>query len=147
MIQKNAREVSAGFTLIEMLIVVAVIGILAVIAYPSFLEQIRKSRRGEAISALNKVSQAQERWRANNASYTTDLSSSGLNLSNPSSGNYTLAVSLDSATQSSRYVVTATATGRQASDSRCATISMTVDRGNITYSATPSGNSTLCWNR
>lgn len=147
MVRNHGKRVSHGFTLLEMLTVVAVIGILATIAYPSFAEQMRKSRRAEAINSLNRISQAQERWRANNAAYTNDLTSAGLNVSNPSSGNYTLAVTLDSTTQGYRYIATATASGRQASDAKCTTMSMTVDRGNVTYTATPASNSNLCWNR
>jgi type IV pilus assembly protein PilE len=49
-----------GFTLIELMITVAIVAILAAVAYPSFMEQVRKSRRSDAITALNAVAQAQE---------------------------------------------------------------------------------------
>ena len=51
------------------MIVVAVVGILAALALPSFFDSIRKGRRSEAVAALAQVQQAQERWRANNATY------------------------------------------------------------------------------
>jgi len=65
-----------GFTLIELMIVVAVVGILAAVAYPSYAEYVRKSRRSDAIAAISKVQQAQERWRASNPAYSADVSSS-----------------------------------------------------------------------
>ena len=52
---------NAGFTLIELMIVVAVIALLLSIALPAYAEQIRKARRAEAVSALLKVASAQER--------------------------------------------------------------------------------------
>lgn len=50
-----------GFTLIELMIVVAVISLLAAIAYPSYVEQIRKTRRSDAKTALLETAQVLER--------------------------------------------------------------------------------------
>ena len=50
-----------GFTLIELMIVVAVIAVLAAIAYPSYQDSVRKGRRGEAKSELVTLAQARER--------------------------------------------------------------------------------------
>lgn len=59
-----------GFTLIEMMIVVAIIGILAAIAYPSYEEYVKSSRRAEAQSALMGLAAAMERHFTANNSYT-----------------------------------------------------------------------------
>jgi type IV pilus assembly protein PilE len=50
-----------GFTLIEVMIVVAIVGILAAVAYPSYQDHVRKSRRAEAQSALMGLAAAMER--------------------------------------------------------------------------------------
>jgi type IV pilus assembly protein PilE len=133
-----------GFTLIELMAVVVVIAILALMALPAYMDSVRKSRRAEAISLLNAVAQAQERWRANNASYSNLLTASGVNIANPTSGYYTLGLASATATG---YVATASASGAQTSDARCTSLSLTMASGVITYGSTGSAASAVCWNR
>jgi type IV pilus assembly protein PilE len=61
---------SKGFTLIEVMIVVAVIGILAAIAYPGYTEHVRKTQRAEAAAALLDTAQLVERAFSQNGSYS-----------------------------------------------------------------------------
>jgi type IV pilus assembly protein PilE len=63
------KKSSKGFTLIELMIVVAIIGILAAIAYPSYEEQVRKSRRAEATEGLMDVAARMERYYADKGEY------------------------------------------------------------------------------
>ena len=58
-----------GFTLIELMITVAIVGILASIAYPSYIESVRKGRRAEARAALTELMQQQERFMTQNNTY------------------------------------------------------------------------------
>ena len=102
-----------GFTLIELMIVVAVIGILATIAYPSYQDYIRKARRIDAQGVMLDIQLQQEKYRVNHVSYgsLTDLGSFP-------SDYYTFAISGNTA---SAYTITATAKAgtSQASDTDC----------------------------
>lgn len=106
-----------GFTLIELMIAIVVIGILATIAYPSYIESVRKSKRAEAKAALLEGAQALERHYSANMSY---LSGSALaavfTTAVPASGsqNYTIAVS--GTPTATTYTLRATRTGSMASD-------------------------------
>lgn len=86
-----------GFTLIEMMIVVAIIGILAAIAYPSYDEYVKRGNRTEGQALLSDASARQERYFAQNNAYITtdaDIAKLGLKNGNKSETNkYTLALS------------------------------------------------------
>jgi len=142
--RRDAQGRARGFTLIEVMIVVAIIAIIAAVALPAYFDSVRKSRRGEAISALNQIAQQQERWRANNTTYSNSLAAGALNVANPSSGYYTLSVGGNTATA---YVATATAAGAQASDAKCTTLTLSMSGGTITYGSTGTATPNKCWNR
>ncbi len=120
------------------MLVVAVIGILAAIAVPSYLDQVRKGRRSDAVAALSAIQQSQERWRANNASYAAAFSSGGV--PDPASTYYNFALTNASATG---YAVSATAKAgtSQNSDSGCTVLTVTVTNGN--GANTPAA----CWSK
>lgn len=139
------RFCTRGFTLIELMIVVAIIAVLARVALPAYFDSVRKSRRADAITALNQVAQAQERWRANNAAYTAVLTGAGLNVANPSSGYYTLAIAVGPT--ATAYAVTATAAGSQLNDTRCSSLTLAMNSGAISYTSTGTATANQCWNR
>ncbi len=61
-----------GLTLIELLAVVAIIGILGAVAVPTYTNQMQRARRSDAKTALEHVRAAQEMWRAEKGGYATD---------------------------------------------------------------------------
>jgi type IV pilus assembly protein PilE len=148
------RHDARGFTLIELLIAVVVVGILAAVAYPSFMDSIRKGRRSDAMQALNSVQQAQERYRGDNAQYSSNLATlPGPPSATSPNGYYTIALSGAGATG---YTVTASAVAgkSQAADGDCAQLRVRVAGGNIHYSSETSGGSAFtegpnnrCWAR
>jgi len=112
-----------GFTLIELMIVVAVIAILAVIAVSSYKEQVHKSRRASAYNDIAQLQLQLERWRAENPSYarcSPTPCGSGTYPARPTNNYYTypaMTVAGISATATS-YTLTATPQGAQLGD-RC----------------------------
>ena len=127
-----AHRKACGFTLIELMITVSVAGVLSSVAYPSFMGQVQKVRRTDAVVAMMQVQWAQERWRSNNAAYGS-LADIGMNATSPA-GYYTLQVS---GSGSSGYDVTATATGAQARDASCAHLKLSMQGANPVYSSGP----------
>jgi type IV pilus assembly protein PilE len=140
------RRLEHGFTLIELMITVVVMGLLLALAFPSYQDSLRKGRRAEAFAALAAVQQAQERHRANRATYAGNLNSTpdADTLRNiavtTSNGYYTLALSDHTATE---YTATATATGVQAADTRCAKLAVRALSGGKLYYG--SGATSIDW--
>ena len=86
-----------GFTLLELMIVVVIIGILMAIAVPSYQGYVLRSHRTDAHSSLLDIAARQERFVAQRNTYTTDIAGDGgLNMgsANSKEGYYTLAVTV-----------------------------------------------------
>lgn len=72
---------ASGFTLIELMIAVVIVGILASIALPSYQSYMQNGRRAEGQSALLDIAGRQEQFFLDNHQYTSDLTNLGLNAS------------------------------------------------------------------
>ncbi|HET6397435.1 MAG TPA: type IV pilin protein [Pseudoxanthomonas sp.] len=125
-----------GFTLVELMIVVAVVAILAALAYPAYQEQVRKSRRAQAKADIVEYAQLAERHFTVNNTYV------GFTLpatQSPREG--TAHYNLNVAPAATTFTITAAPTGSQASD-RCGSLSLT-----STGAKTKTGSAPLseCW--
>nr|WP_323740315.1 type IV pilin protein [Kangiella koreensis] len=110
------RNKTKAFTLMEVMIVVAIVGILAAIAVPAYTEQIKKGKRNDAMQALLAASEAMERYKAANFSYDGAVLGNFFNTQVPVDGGaayYTLSLEDLSATT---YTIRAADTGSMEGD-------------------------------
>jgi type IV pilus assembly protein PilE len=136
-----------GFTLIETLIVMAIVGVLAALAYPGFVAQVQQTRRADALSALMQVEAAQARFRSNASRYGT-LVEIGV-AATSAAGHYVLQATDNTA---DGFVAVAVAAGAQTHDATCRYIRINVVGGNTTYqsgpdatAANPIADNQKCW--
>jgi type IV pilus assembly protein PilE len=121
------KTIKRGFTLIEVLVVVAIIGILASVAYPSYVDSVRKSNRASAKARMTDVAQREGVFyseQTGGATYTTDLSKlnfpAGTLLSESKAHSVTVAAG--TAGIATSYTITATAVGSETTACRTLTL-------------------------
>lgn len=114
-----------GFTLIELMIVVVVIGILASVAYPIYTDQVRKTHRGLAKADLVELAQLAERFHTVNNTYVGFSlgSSKGTFTKSPREGTARYYDLQTTTLENSKFVITASPVGDQGKDS-CGTLSI-----------------------
>ena len=118
-----------GFTLIELMIVIVVIGILARIAYPSYTDYVIRGKLIEGTSALSNGRVKMEQYFQDNRTY----------VAGPAPGNTTNFTYAASNLALGTYTITATGVGSLAG------FSYSINESNTKASTTPWGNSTTCW--
>jgi len=132
-----------GFTLLELMIVVAVVAILATVALSAYNKQVRKSRRAEAMQALSDVSLRQEKWRSTHTLYLGANSSAG-NITTfgaiPTSSYYNISITTNESATAYTVAAVPKAGSDQTKDS-CGTLSIESVNGVVTKKPT-TGN---CW--
>ena len=128
-----------GFSLLELMIVVAIIGLIVSIGYPSYTGYMQKTRRADGVAALNHAAMVMESCRSDLATY---VGCDARVAAQSERGNYTLA---PSGITASAYLLTATAVGVQAKDGKCATLTLTA-QGTKGYTGTAPDVAT-CWGR
>lgn len=133
------RMTPRGFTLIELMIAVAVVALLAAIALPSYNESVRKSRRAQAkADIVEYAQQAERRFTVNNAYTGFDA---GLATQSPREAGSPARYNLNYAVTPTTFTITAVPVGSQASD-RCGTLS--IDQAGR-KTKTGSASQSECW--
>lgn len=147
------KQWQKGFTLVELMIVVAILGILGSIAYPAYTQQMLKSKRSDAFVGVQRIAQLQEEYFSRNMSYADSLITLGYTSSPIASPNQAYNVSLiaepagcsgNTVSPCLDYTVSARPrTAAQQKDTECAVISY--DNVGRKTSKTKSGTSSSCW--
>jgi type IV pilus assembly protein PilE len=145
----NTRTFSRGFTLMELMITVVIIGILASVAIPNYTDYVAKSRRAEAQSTLLQVASWMERYFTENNRY--DLSANAgnpptlptgfTNVPQTGTAYYTITIATPNTTT---YTVTATRAGSMASD-RCGDFTYTQANVKNIQNNTTGSTAASCW--
>lgn len=134
----RAACAARGFTLIEIVVVLALAGLLVGAAWPSYRAELHRTQRADAIEALVKVQLTQERFRAAHGLYAPDLGPLRLSANSPQN-RYAIEVR---GTGPDGYRASAVARAPAAGDADCATLTLEVRDGFAT-----SGPNARCWNR
>jgi len=155
---RSQARLDRGFTLIELMVTMVIAAILLSIAIPAYNLYVLKSHRTDAKSALVDLASLEERYFSTQNAYTSIPSQLGYTAGAVpfavGSGYYNItaltviaATPPTSAGTPASYSITATAIGNQASDTACATF--TITSGGVQTAATNGGiaNNTACWSQ
>lgn len=138
---------AAGFSLIELLTAISIVGILAAIALPAYTSQTRKSRRTEARTALLDLAGREERLFSTTNAYSATAADLGYtSLSGVGSGYYDVAITV-SAGPPATYTIKATpATGKgQEKDTQCASFTVIQTGKQSAADSADADASSNCW--
>lgn len=134
------RTAAGGFSLIELMITVTIVGILAAVGYPSYTSFVAKSNRSAAESHVLTLANKQEQYFLDKRQYTdtaTDL------MATPTDVSDHYAITITTGTTPPSYIITATPnTAQRASDAACGTLTLTQ---NGTKGISGSGTVAKCW--
>ncbi|MBC5781658.1 type IV pilin protein [Ramlibacter sp. USB13] len=121
MTKKNGST-QAGFTLIELMIAVAIVAILTSVAYPSYTQHVRKSHRAEAQSHLMALASRQQQYLLDTRAYAADVGALNVPAPGSVSAHYNVTLALGAGTAPT-FTLSAAPLGSQAAD-KCGTLSI-----------------------
>ena len=133
-----------GFTLLELMITVAIVAILAAIAIPSYYRYILRSNRSAAESVMQEIASAQEHYMIDSRQFAGSVSTLGYAVPDTVSANYRVVTVATSSSVSAgtppSYTVTAMPQNSQLSDTDCGTLTLKSDGSKLA-----SGGAANCW--
>jgi type IV pilus assembly protein PilE len=152
----HSNRRSAGFSLIELMVTVAIASILVAVAVPSYLSQVRKSRRTDAKTALLDLAGREERYfSTNNGAYTSTLANLGYSGTFPltigsgyyqiTSANFTVAAGTTTAVATYSITATPTPGNDQAKDTTCASFTITNTGSQTSLNSSSQDTTSTCW--
>ncbi|MGX5174414.1 type IV pilin protein [Aliikangiella sp. IMCC44653] len=139
----NLIQKMKGYTLIELMIVIAIIGVVASFAYPSYTNYVIRAKRSDAMAALMNAAQAMERFKTNNFNYNVgdDITTVFADQVPVDGGEAYYTLSVDNNDAGTQYTLTATPTGSLAGKDSPLTLTHTGQRGWGAKTCWPAKNS------
>ena len=129
----------AGFTLIELMITIAIIAVLAAVALPSYQNHVMRANRSAAAGFLMEVANMQERYYLDARAYAADMATLGISTPAELGARYTIATTGDNSATPPMYSVSAVPKGAQSGDS-CGTLTLN-SKGEKGHAS----GATRCW--
>jgi type IV pilus assembly protein PilE len=137
------KRLTRGFTLIELMITVAILGILAAVAYPAYTSHIVRSKRSAAASFLMALANRQEQAMLNSRGYVGTVAALNATIPQEVSDSYTITITHNNADTPPTYTLKAEPKAAQlASDAKCSTLTYTQAQ---VKGVTGTGTVAECW--
>jgi type IV pilus assembly protein PilE len=146
--QRTNQLGEGGFTLLELMIVVAIVGILAAIAFTTYSAQVQKARRTDARTAVLDLAGREERYFSVNNSYSTTAADVGYGGAFPQvvgSGYYLLSITIAAVGAPPSYNIIATAVPPQTADTSCASFSINQLGQQSSKDSGGADSTAVCW--
>jgi len=142
--QKSRPGLCRGFSLVELLVSLVVLGLLTVLVLPTYQQHLRRLRRLDAQTSLQALHLAQIRWRSERGEFASSLQVLGWPSERSSEGHYRLQIT---AADSEGFTLVATPVGTQALDHDCTPMQLQlVQRATLVRSGGPQNlNDRICW--